>query len=751
MTKKNKLLARARILTSLLLVIFNLRLIPVFSQPADTLVISRINDIKFDGMPDEAGWDAIDPVPVIQFEPNAGAPATQRTEIRFAHDDKYFYGSIRAYDSVPSGIRMNSLYRDQLAGSDHFEIMLDTYNDNENGYIFSTTPAGIRNDVAVTNDATAGTVLGGSFLNFDFNTFWDARAVVNDKGWFAEVRIPFSSLRFQEHDGKVIMGLTVQRKIARISERDVFPAVKPETDWQFLKPSVAEKIIIRGIKPTKRVYLTPYLLGGFKQWHELNEANSGYDRKTEFQKEIGGDVKYSITNNLTMDFTVNTDFAQAEADNQLINLSRFSLFYPEKRQFFQERAGIFNITTGGQSRLFYSRRIGLTASGIPVPIYGGARLVGRIGTWDIGLLDMQTHKQDSIPSENFGVLRLRHRIFNPYSYAGGMFTSRLGTNGSYNYAYGLDGLIRLQGDDYLTYQWTQTFDDIPRIEFPVSGINNSRFAVEVTRRRRQGFGYDVSTIYSGINNNPGIGFLDRSDFKYGSSAVSYTWFYKNNLPLIWQKLQLTGFAYLGNQNDKIESAEFGPEWNFSTRSLDQGFVELKSVYEKLDSGFILADNVSVPKGSYHFFRVGGKYTMGYDKRVKTNVGLETGKFYDGWRSDISFSPSWYVSKHLQLSADYIYNHIDFNDRDQHLDSHIIRMKIQTAVNIKLSANAFLQYNSNNSLFSANLRIRYNFSEGSDLWIVFNEGLNTTRYDYTPVLPLSDAQSVLVKYTHTFQF
>ena len=311
------------------------------------LVIPEIRNIIFDGIPDEEDWDAIDPLPLVQYAPNAGAAPTERTEIRFAHDESYLYGSMRAYDSDPDGVRGNSLYRDRLAGSDHFEIVLDNYNDNESAYVFSTTPTGIRNDVAITNDATGGTITQGGWLNRDFNTFWDAKTKVTEEGWFAEIRIPFSSLRFQEVDGEVIMGLSVNRKIARKTERLVYPAIPPVTDWAFLRPSLAQKVKIQGIKSKKQLFVTPYALGGIQQSHELDEVQNSYSTQNEYKREIGGDMKISITNYLTLDLTVNTDFAQAEADDQQVNLTRFSLFYPEKRQFFQERAGIFNFTTGG--------------------------------------------------------------------------------------------------------------------------------------------------------------------------------------------------------------------------------------------------------------------------------------------------------------------------------------------------------------------------------------------------------------------
>ena len=211
------------------------------------------------------------------------------------------------------------------------------------------------------------------------------------------------------------MGITLQRKVARKTERLVYPPVPSIANWAFLKPSLAQKIVLEGIHPQKPLYITPYGLSGLGQTFDLNEAGTSYPLENDAKGELGVDLKYGLTNNLTLDLSLNTDFAQVEADDQQVNLTRFSLFFPEKRQFFQERAGVFDFRTGGLSRLFHSRRIGLNDDGEPVRLLGGARLVGRAGRWDVGLLDMQTADSEALPSENFGVLRVRRQVFNAYS------------------------------------------------------------------------------------------------------------------------------------------------------------------------------------------------------------------------------------------------------------------------------------------------------------------------------------------------
>ena len=722
-----------------------------WAQSSDPLILTRLDGpIEVDGLSDEAAWQAVEPWLPTQYEPDNGAPPTERTEFLVAYDEAFIYFALRGYDRDQNGIRSNTLYRDRLSGDDHFEILLDTFNDNETAVLFTTTPGGIRKDAAISNDASGGGIASGGWINGDFNTFWDVETVVNADGWFAEIRVPFTSLRFQDDDGSVVMGITLQRKVARKTERLVFPPVPSIANWAFLKPSLAQKIVLEGIRAHKPLYVTPYGLSGLGQSFALNEAQTGYPREDDLKGEAGVDLKYGLTNNLTLDLTVNTDFAQVEADDQQVNLTRFSLFFPEKRQFFQERAGIFDFRTGGLSRLFHSRRIGLTEDGQPVRLLGGARIVGRVGPWDVGFLDMQTADSDALPSENFGVLRLRRQVFNAYSYAGAMVTSRVGVDGSYNLAYGLDGVVRLAGDDYLTLQWAQTFDHDQIEADGVDLARSGRFTAEVERRRRRGWGYNAVVAWAGRHYDPGIGFTQRNDFTLLDEAVSYTWLPGEASSLIWHTFSLSGFTFIRNPDRSVESGEIGPEWTFSAKSGSGGSVEAKLLYEDLLVPFALSKDAVVPAGSYTFFRLGASYHVSHTRLFQLRPSIEAGTFFDGWQATVGVSPIWYVSPHLELAGSYLYNRIRFPDRDARFDAHLARLRIGTALNTKVSTNAFIQFNSATNQVSANVRFRYNFREGNDLWIVYNEGIHTDRHRLSPALPFTDARTILLKYTYTFQ-
>ena len=710
------------------------------------LVLPRFEgELVLDGLPIEPGWRAVAPLPAIQYEPFAGEPPTEPTEFRFAYDDEYLYASLAAYDRDRSGIRANTLYRDRLSGDDHFEFLLDTFNDNESAIVFTTTPAGIRRESAIINDASGGGLADGGWLNVDYNTYWDVETQITDEGWFAEVRIPFSSLRFQDDDGRVVMGLIVQRKIARRAERLVFPTVQPDVNWAFLKPSRAQKVVMEGVFAKTPLYVTPYALSGIGQQSRLSQAGSHFYLEEDVKREVGLDVKYSVTNNLTLDLTANTDFAQAEADDQQVNLTRFSLFYPDKRQFFQERAGLFEFRTGGDSRLFHSRRIGLTDAGQPVRILGGARLVGKVGEWDLGLLDLQTAESHALPSENFGVLRMRRKVLNAYSHAGGIVTSRVGNDGSYNLAYGLDGVLRIAGDDYLSLQWAYTADsDVTGL----NALNGGLFRVAMERRRRAGFGYESSLLWSGPNYLPGIGFVQRRDFTLLDQRYGYTWMPGEESGLIWHTLQIRGAGFMRNGDGSIESAFIRPSWTFSTTTLASGQFDLEWQHEDLLRPFFLSPDAFVPAGTYGFIQAGAEYSMPRTNLFNAGIRVEGGSFFDGWQARLAFTPTWFVSQHLELGSTYELNRIRFPDRDQKFDAHVLRLRIGTALNTHLSTNAFVQFNSAADAVSANIRFRYNFREGNDLWIVVNEGLNTDTYG-TPTLPRIDNRTVLIKYTHTF--
>lgn len=695
--------------------------------------------IQIDGLSNEPGWQKIEPLPMIMYKPTYKGEPTERTEIRIAYDKDYLYCSARCYDTDPSGIRVNSLYRDRSSKDDKFGIILDTFNDKKSALSFWTTPAGIRGDEAVFND--------GKSDNKNWDTYWDVATVQNEKGWFVEMRIPFSSLSFQDKAGRVTMGLIAYRNIARKNERAVFPDLSPERGID--TPSRAHPIVLNQVYSQKPVYFTAYATGGLEQTPTLNDNRTAYHLENELARNVGLDIKYNVTSNLTLDTTLNPDFAQADADNQQVNLSRFSLFFPEKRQFFQERSGIFSFNFIDRTRLFHSRRIGIQDDE-QIPIIGGARLVGRIGNWDLGVLDMQTARKDDIPTENYGVLRMRRQVINPYSYAGIMVTNRIDEKGNYNFAYGLDGIFRIFGKEFLTLKWGQTFEDQAVQEQASNFLDTTMFLAELTRRTDVGFDYELVAARRGKDFLPGIGYTKRKDFTQLQWGARYDWLMKKGTSIRQiSPLQFAGFVVLRNEDQSVESAQLDYDIDLEWKSGAAVTLDFQMDYEDLTKDEDFPKNTVVPAGSYTTFETKGGFDMPSGKLFRTDFGWSFGGFFDGWRLEFGVKPTWNVSRHLEMNSEYEINVVRFSERNQGFNAHVFRLRTRAALNTQVSLNAFVQYNSANDQFSTNIRFRYNFREGNDLWLVYNENLNTYRDDEILRKLLTRGRTVLLKYTNTF--
>ena len=707
------------------------------------LTLPRLaSPIDLDGTVDDAEWAGAARIEGVMHLPDFGAEPTERTVFFLAYDDDYLYMACRAYDSDPSGVRVTTLQRDvSTFNTDACGIRLDTYNDEENALLFNVTPAGVRTDWAFANDASGGPP------NQDWNAFWDAAGTMTDYGWSGEIRIPFSSLGFQVEDGRVVMGFILVRSIVRKNETTVHPAIPP--NWgpsSLAKPSQMRKMIMTGVSPTQPLYLTPYVLGGGGYARSLNATSGQYDWNNDRVTEAGLDARYGITRNLNLDVSVNTDFAQVEADDQQVNLTRFSLFFPEKRRFFQERAAVFEVPLGGQERLFFSRQIGLV-NREPVRIFGGARVIGRVGDWDVGLIDMQTDHHDSAPGENLGVLRLRRRVLNQFSYLGGILTTRLGNDGSHNVVYGADAVTRLFGQDYLSLNWAQSFDDNDPSSTDV--MDRSLVRVRWERRGTDGLIYNAGGTRSGAVFEPGMGFLRRRDYISGSGGIAYGWRPRAGSALNAYSVNTSGSVIGRNADSSVESASYNVGAQLETRGGHQVRMDLSRSYEDLRVPFNLSSTASVPIGSYWFNDASLSYAPPGGALFRTSFNVTAGQFYDGTRVSASASPTWSISQHLSLSGTYQLNRVDFGDRGQNFTAHIGRLRTDLTFTTATSASAFVQYNSAGDVVSWNARFRYNPTEGTDLYLVWNETLNSDRSSLSPVPPLSQQRTLLVKYSRTF--
>ncbi len=717
----------------------------VYSQ--SPMIVNKLTEsIIFDGVPDEAAWQTVPELTMVMLSPIAGNKPTEESIIKIAYDDEYFYVSGILNYQDPSGMRAFSKKRDYaMPTTDWLGIIIDSFDDRKNALAFWTNPNGLRTDGTVKNDYNDS----NTDLSFSWNTFWDVKTNISAKGWSAEMRIPFSSLRFQVKDEKTIMGIIVTRYDVAKSEISTFPEVSNSFSNAFWRPSLSYRMEFSGLNPKKPVYVAPYVTAGVARVSELNEAGTNYDKKNSLKYDAGIDAKYSITNNMTLDLTVNTDFAQVEADDQKINLTRFSLYFPEKRSFFQEKTDVFDFNFIGDNNLFYSRRIGLY-DGNPVRILGGARMTGRVNKWDIGLLDLQTAKFDENPGANFGVIRAKRTLFNQNSYAGGIVTSKLGTDGTYNLAYGLDGQFRVKGNDYLTIRMAQTFENDSSSK--IFDKSPTRFLIYWEKRNIKGFGYDFLYTYSGTRYNPGLGFELLDNYQGVRGNILYGWFPGEKNPIRYHSITFTASNIWSTSTGLQESFLGRLMWSFEAKKGSYGYAYITWSGEKLTDTLTLGNNQAyVSPGNYSFPDLLAFYSTSSGHILSASFYGEAGKFYDGSKISLFASPLLNIGSGVSLGLTYYLDYVNFSSRSVKFTNHIAGLKGLITLTTKTYLLAYIQYNTGARKIMTNVRLRYSPREGNDFYIVYDEGLNTLIHSETPTLPVSSGRTLLLKYTYTFRF
>ncbi|MFO7617943.1 MAG: DUF5916 domain-containing protein, partial [Bacteroidales bacterium] len=602
---------------------------------------------------------------MVSLNPVAGKAPYQPTEVRMIHTDKYLYIGGWLYDGEPDQIRATSKIRDDLdLTNDWFGICLDSYLDKENALLFSTTPSGLRSDAQIYNDGQ------GSFPMKDWNTVWEVATSRDERGWYAEMQIPLSSLRYQKTGDEVLMGLCLFRYIPRVQEWDTYPAISNKWGfWSWAKPSQYAEIVFTGIETINPLYFAPYLLGGIEQKPARVDEGEDYQVKTALDGNIGMDVKYGLTKNLTLDLTLNTDFAQVEADDQQVNLTRFSLFFPEKRQFFLERSSIFDLEFGSTGQLFYSRRIGIH-NGQQVPVWGGGRLTGRLGNWDIGVLALQTGflkdpetQEEVLPTINNSVVRLRRKIgINDNSYLGAMSTLKVDPSGRYNWNYGLDAIINTFKNDYLTVALAQTLDSDNKPNLPSPG--NSKYHVGYERRAYYGPSYELGFTRAGARYNPELGFEYRQDYTLASAMGGFGWNRAQKPGILrGQQLLLTGNAYYRNEDLGLETLMLTPAYDLTLKSLHNFVLKIPIQVDNFDETFYLSTEHYVPAGQYRFIQGSAEYYTPTWEKMTATIILTGGQYYDGWIRSARLSPSFRLAGSWIISPSYRINLIDFPSRD----------------------------------------------------------------------------------------
>ena len=643
----------------------------------------------------------------IQQEPAEGAPATERTEVRVLYDESNLYVGVRAFDSESNAIIASEMRRDsdRLLDEDNFQIILDTFNDSRSAYMFVTSPLGAKLEQQIFEEGEGGR--RGFTTNNNVNRNWDGVWYVSTRqlsdGWIAEIAIPMVTVRFPAAD-RQDWGLNFMRNIRRKNEQ-VFWAPIPRA-YSLTRVSLAGSLTdLESLDRGLDLRIKPFVLGGGRR-----VSNSGIsDNSTE--EDIGLDVKYGVTAGLNLDLTVNTDFAQAEIDDEQINLTRFPLFFPEKREFFLENAGQFNVGTSTSvfrvADLFFSRRIGLSATGDPIPILGGARLTGKVGRNNIAVMDLQTDDAFGAEGENFMVARYSRDIF-ARSKIGAMLINKEATGGSYfNRTFAVDMAMAphpsLSFNGFLAGTSTE-------------GVSDGQMAGHL-RAAWLDQSWNLYAEYTDLqdNFNPEVGFVPRRGIRTSKFHIEPT--PRPGRFGIRVLEPMINVTYTTDQSNRLVTRRIHHMLGIQLGDGSSAIIFYNRNFERLDDPFTL-QGVVVPVGSYRFGDWRFSYTSNPSRRVYSSVTYAPQTFFGGTRTDWSLRMGFRLTSRLSTEGQVARNEVELPGGSFTAD--IGSLRIDYALSPTMTLRALTQYNSLTDQWSTSARLNYIYRPGSDLYLVYDE-------------------------------
>ncbi|MBN1224454.1 MAG: carbohydrate binding family 9 domain-containing protein [Candidatus Aminicenantes bacterium] len=690
--------------------------------------------LTVDGRLDEPAWQESEVISrLIQREPNEGEPATEPTEIRILYDDKFLYIGVLCFDSQSDKIVANEMRRDeQLRNDDFFEIFIDTYHDHRNAFYFSTNPLGAKRDGLIREE--------GSNINRDWDGLWYVKTQRSDRGWTAEFAIPFYALRFSGNRIQT-WGINFGRQIARKKEECFWAPILRDYGFmgKFRVSFYGNLVGLTDVKQGKRLHIMPFVIGGAVQ--EEGESSMG------FTGDAGLDIKYGLTSNLTADISINTDFAQVESDQEQFNLTRFSLYFPEKRTFFLEGAEVFRVAEKFRFHeppglfLFYSRRIGLSEEGGEVPVIGGARVTGKAGKYDLGILNMMTDRitletdgvVEHMERSNYAVFRAK-RDFLQKSTLGVMLLSR-------------DSLDSPDYNRGVAFDYNLAFGHALRIE----GFAAKTFSPDLKGKdwaAHLNFSFDTDfwsllLVYLdvGENFNAEMGYVPRLDQrKYRAN------FGISPRPKIFNLRQThiyNDFTYIENHTGQLETRTNSTGiWNtFQDRS--NLYFGYRQNFEYLDEAFEIKEGVVIPVGIHRFNSFDGFYESDKSRPLSVRFEIGIGGFYNGDLLRINASGTMKISKHLNIELSLNRNRFDLPIEGGKFTANILATRIIYSFSPALYAKAFIQWNDDENLFKSNILIRWIYKPGANIYFIYNE-----TQEFGIPNPLQD-RGVMIKATFLF--
>ena len=669
--------------------------------------------IEIDGNLNEPDWQEATPVGQFrQVEPDAGEPMTLPTEVRILYDQENIYFGFTCFDSDISKIIANDMRRDarELHENDNVFLILDTYNAKRSGFAFRLNALGAVQDTAINNS--------GDSFNRDWDAVVDCQSQIHSDRWTSEISIPFGQLRFKESE-QMTWGLNLSRGIRRTNEEGTWAPVPSSYGGRakYRTAYMGNLVGLEGIKPKKQIELLPYILPGVSRVEE--------DDETDGEFEMGLDLKYGVTTNLIADLTLNTDFAQVEADEEQVNLTRFSLFFPEKRPFFLEGAGLFDFGVPRPSfrrpppfLLFYSRRIGIE-EGHAIPIIGGGKITGKMGPYGVGLLNVFTnefHTDESItdpdeivdvPRTNYSVLRMTRDLFSGSRV--GLIAINKQDSENYNRAGGLDFSYRPADRLEIRGLWARTADSEEDVGNGDAWYIGSNWRDDL---------FDLSAGYTDIgdNFNPEVGYVRHQGSRRVHSEMQYT---PRPRKFGIREIQAgPEVDYILTQENELETLDITLESRIELNNGERITFQVRRTEEHLEEDFDVYDDIIIPVDEYEFNWVRVMVETDESKMFAGRFGVEVGDFYDGTSRGFEVDAGFKPNGRFVLETQYQFARVELPVGS--FDAHVLAGRAVYSFSTRFFAKLFAQWNNADDVVSTNFLLNYIYRPGSDFYLVFNQ-------------------------------
>jgi hypothetical protein len=679
--------------------------------------------LKIDGLLDDPDWqNARFQGQFTQREPNEGNPATEKTEVGFLYNEKNLYIGVRCYDSEPDKIIAREMRRDAIVDDDdYFEIVLDTYHDHRSAYYFITNPHGVKRESLMANE--------GRDYNPAWDGVWHCKAKITGEGWFIEIAIPWKTLKFAEGTSNA-WGFNCARMIRRKNEHVYWQLIPRDFGRGAGIFRLSEAGSLHGIAEVKmggNLELMPYFLGGLE-----NDSNT--DFTTDRLSDIGLDAEVALTANLALDLTVNTDFAQVEADQEQANLTRFSLYYPEKRDFFLEGAEIFSFggsrgfnwyrggPGGSEMDLYYSRRLGLV-DGHEARILGGAKMVGKIGKYQVGLMniltDDVTYREEDITTTvnmtNFTVVRLRRDIFQRATIGMMLLNKEDLRSPDFNRSLGLDGNFPLS--QYFT----------------VSGYLAATFGPQENKQNVAGrlsldYNSDLwrasaSHMDIGARFNPEMGFIRRTDFRLSNASIEYSPRPKGSSVIRQFGYQLEG-SYRSDHENRMLDNEIQASFSIEFQNSARFSVDIQRESEYIDYDWEVREGFLIPEGTYSGFVYSLNAQSDKSRPIASGIDINYGSYYSGHQLSFGLDSTITRIQRLRMELDYRHNYINLPEGSFRTNTLGLRMFYFFSTDLYVKAyvqwNDDKHFNAGRERIVSDILLRWIYSPACNFYVVYND-------------------------------